>query len=86
MGGLNTVHRIVLDTSASPYDFPKRYELYLSEDGVDWGDPVSSGLGKATTTIVVAQPQAARYLKLVQTDVYGSYWSIHEMTVEGTAS
>ncbi|GBF76486.1 hypothetical protein PA598K_04960 [Paenibacillus sp. 598K] len=86
MGALYTVHRIMLDTSASPYDFPKRYELYLSEDGVEWGDPVASGLGKTTTTIVVAQPRAARYLKLVQTDVYGSYWSIYELTVEGTAS
>jgi beta-galactosidase len=46
----------------------KDYELYLSTDGKQWGQPVAKGAfknGGNEQTIKLAKPATARYLKLV---------------------
>jgi beta-galactosidase len=46
----------------------KNYELYLSDDGQNWGAPAAQGrIAKDAEekTIQLAQPRKARYLKFV---------------------
>ena len=57
----------------------KNYDLYLSMDGVTWGNPVLTGEFKNTTALQVAKlstPTAARYFKfVVQSEVKENAWS-----------
>lgn len=73
---------IILDTSKSPNDSPAKYELYVSNDDIDWGNPVASGIGGGMLTIINFPTQNARYFKIIQTgDTKTNYWSIHEVKV-----
>ena len=57
----------------------KDYELYLSEDGTNWGSPVLSGQFKNVTTLQVAELStivSARYLKFVaKSEINGNAWA-----------
>jgi len=79
-----TINRIVLDVSRSPYDYPRKYEVYVSLDGIIWSGPVVSGAGAGAVTNISFPPQAGRYVKIVQTARAGNYWSIHDLNVYGT--
>ena len=73
---------IILDTSKSPNDSPAKYELYVSNDDLTWGEPVASGVGGGTLTIINMPTQDARYFKIIQTgDTKTNYWSIYELKV-----
>lgn len=57
----------------------KQYEVYLSEDGKTWGDPVVSGEFKNSTAqqvAALASPTRGRYLKFVAlSEINGRAWS-----------
>ncbi|MDR1610744.1 MAG: discoidin domain-containing protein [Candidatus Symbiothrix sp.] len=70
---------IILDASGSPNDFPKEYAVYVSSDGSNWGNPVASGTGMPTLTIIPIPEITTRYVKVLQTGSGKTqYWSIHE--------
>ncbi len=75
-----TFNKLVLDASGSSGDFPRGYSVYVSVDGVEWGQPVASGTGNAVTTITFPD-QTARFIRIVQTGAVARYWSIHEAYV-----
>jgi len=51
-----TFHKIVLDNTWAIYDFPKSYEIFVSNNGADWGLPVATGAGElGITTILFPQ-------------------------------
>lgn len=83
-GGVRRIDRIVLDTSDSPYDYPRRYEVYLSADGGSWSGPVAEGTGGVLTDIRFAAREA-RAVRIVQTGSGGNYWSVHDLRVYGQA-
>jgi uncharacterized protein YjdB len=84
MKTLNTVNKILLDASASPGDFPAGYQVFLSTDGVNWGNVVATGIGTRSLTIINISALHGRYIKILQTgSTTGSYWSIHEFRVWG---
>ena len=58
---------IILDTTGSPNDTPAKYELYVSDDDLDWGEPIATGEGSSMMTIISIPTQNARYFKVVQT-------------------
>ena len=73
--------RVVLDSSGSR-DEPREYDLYISNDGQNWGAPVAKGEGHAGQTTIDLPRAAARFLKIVQngsTDDH--WWSINELTL-----
>ena len=73
---------IILDTTGSPNDTPAKYELYVSDDDLDWGEPIATGEGSSMMTIISIPTQNARYFKVVQTgNTKTYYWSIHEAYV-----
>ena len=74
-------YKIVLDNTWAPYDYPKSYEVYVSNDGSDWGKPVAIGRGEFGMTAILFSEQTARYLKIVQTGAKDKPWSIFELNV-----
>jgi hypothetical protein len=65
-------------------DYPREYDVYVSDDAGDFGEPVASGTGTdKVTRIELAVDQTARYIKIAQTGTSGGiYWSINELDVE----
>jgi len=79
------VKAISLDHQPSANDWPRKYEVYVSDDGKDWGRPVLKGKGdkKGPTRITFPEPVETRHVKIVQTGPTTKWhWSIHRMNVE----
>jgi hypothetical protein len=86
MGTTNIFNKLVLNSANSPNDYPRGYQVFVSNDGVNWTGPVATGAGAVGTTTINFATQAARYIRIVQTgSVSGTFWSIHEFNVFGTA-
>lgn len=89
LGSGQTFDRIVLDAGEIPYDYPKGYDAYVSNDGATW-TKVASGREPATggsiTTITFA-PQTRRYIKVEQradATAPGDYWTVNEVNLYNT--
>lgn len=77
------IRQITLDSSQSPKDYPRDYQVYVSRDGTNWGSPVAAGNGKNAVTVIQFPKQNARHIRIVQTGSDSFYWwSIHELSVE----
>ena len=68
----------------------KAYDIYLSLDGNNWGNPVVSGEFKKTTTVQTVPlcvPTAGRYLKFVaKSEINGKAWSsMAEIDIQTTS-
>ena len=73
---------IELDAGTSTQDFPRGYQVELSDDGKKWSEPVGTGHGTGAQTEILFPPAKARYLRITLTaPAPGHYWSIHEMQV-----
>jgi hypothetical protein len=80
LGVAATVHKVVLDASASPTDYPSAWRLDVSTDDLTY-ETVAAGLGAAVTTMVFP-PREARYLRVKQIGSgYAHWWGIHEISV-----
>lgn len=86
MGVANTFNQLVLNSVNSGNDYPRGYQVYVSNDGVNWGSAVATGTGTANITTINLPAQAARYIKIIQTgSVGGTYWSIDEFNIPAIA-
>jgi glucosylceramidase len=81
LGSRQTFDRIVLDTTGSPGDGVVRYEVQTSDDGTTWSAPIATGPGSTVTTIQVP-PATGRFIRVTDQGSSGSWWSIHELTVQ----
>ena len=79
-----TISGLTLDTKNSKNDYPRGYEIYVSFDGGNWGDPIVKGKGiNPITKIRFSKPVNTRFIKILQTGSSDSWnWSIHEMTID----
>jgi len=80
LGEVRSFSEISLDTSGSPGDFARGYEVYVSDDGESWGEPIARGGGRTQLRVLLPAVEA-RYIKIVNTGSSGSWWSIHELNV-----
>ncbi|MDR1121018.1 MAG: discoidin domain-containing protein, partial [Dysgonamonadaceae bacterium] len=84
-----TFNRILLKQGTTgTEDYPRGYELYLSDDETNWGEPVLTGAGTEGEATVIELPEAKtnRYIRLVQTGTSpDKWWSIHEFGIESDA-
>ncbi len=71
---------LILDHTQSANDFPESFDVYVSNDGVDWGSSIYSGQGIGGGTIVIPfADQTARYARIVlHANEKTQHWSIHE--------
>ncbi|MBK1827634.1 DUF7133 domain-containing protein [Haloferula rosea] len=74
-----------LDTRRSKGDYPRGYQIQVSNDGKRWSDPIAAGVGSVETKIVFPQVET-RFLRITQTGKDRLYWSIHEMNLLGKSS
>ena len=81
-------NRIVFDCGAHWTDYPRGYDVYVSNDGMTWGKPVASGRGAPLTTITFPM-QTARFFKVALTRYGRNWWAFTAIRVyaeEPTAS
>jgi hypothetical protein len=85
MASSKTFSELALDSSGSPGDYPRGYQVTISSDGTNWSSPVASGSGISAVTTIAFSPQTARYIRVTQTtnDLTSLFWSIHEFNVYG---
>ena len=82
MKTLQTFDRIELDYTWAQWDSPKKYEVYVSNDGMTWGQPIATGAGMPGITSISFPPQTAQYIRIIQTGTDPQYnWSIYEFDV-----
>lgn len=80
MGATKTFNRIRLLSADN--DYPRAYSIYVSNDGSNWGNIVSSGVGSSDITDIQFNQQIARYIKIVQTgNSNTNWWGINEFMV-----
>lgn len=83
MGDAYTLSSITLDSGKTPQDYPRGYQVYVSNDNQNWGSPVAEGKG-TDRVLKIDLPQAkGRYVKIVQTGSVPQYnWTIYEITFD----
>lgn len=79
-------NQITLDSAASTGDYPRGYQVFISNDGTNWGSAVASGTGTTPLITITFGAQSARFIRVVQTGSTGSWWSLHEFNVYGSAA
>lgn len=79
LGTAQPFNRIVMNAAAN--EFPRGYEVYVSNDGISWGSAIAAGAGGSQSTTVSFPPQVARYLRVVQTGNAGESWSLTEIEI-----
>ncbi len=73
---------IELDNTWALWDSPAKYEVYISNDGVTWGQPIATGAGRPGITSIRFPTRTARYIRITQTGTDAKYnWSIYEFDV-----
>jgi len=84
-GSTRRFNRLVLDTGPSnTSQYPRRWAVRVSSDGVNWGSPVATGSGNGrytTITLPTTVPQTSpstRYIRVTLTLSSTSQWSIAE--------
>ena len=77
--------QVTLDAgSSNTSDYPRAYQLFVSNDGTTWGSAVATGTGVAQLTTISFSSQSARYVKIVQKGTSSTNkWSIAEANVYG---
>jgi hypothetical protein len=83
-----TLTGLVIDTTASPTDYPREYEIEYSTDGTTFmAVPGATGVGMATTTVTFGAPIDALAVRINQTGMVEegetSWWAVHEITFPG---
>ncbi|WP_379154444.1 discoidin domain-containing protein [Paenibacillus sp. sgz5001063] len=80
LGQVHSVEAIDLDYTLSSYDYPRGYELFISDDTKNW-TKIATGKGKLEMTKIGFAPVKTRYIRILQTGSGGNYWSIQEIQV-----
>jgi hypothetical protein len=82
----NLVAKIVMDADSSTNDYPRGYQVNVSNDGTNWGSPVATGAGNSAVTNITFPRQTARYIRVTETGTNATdFWSINEFSVYGIA-
>lgn len=79
MGAVQTFDTLFMSAGTSGGDYARGYEIYVSGDGQDWGVPVASGTGTSASLAIAFPLQNVRYVKIMQTGIADSWWSISEL-------
>lgn len=79
LGASVETRMIILSNALCPTDYPRAFEVFVSESDTDWGAPVAAGHGNEQATKITWQPKTGRYIRIVITkELQGVSWSITE--------
>ena len=76
MSAKHTFTRVEIDTRGHGSDYPRGYELYVSNNGVTWGAPVAVGKNEQSVLRISFPVQNARYIKFVQSGKTWHHWYV----------
>lgn len=77
-----SVTGVVLDAGGSANDYPRGYQVSLSDDGVKWSEPVAKGDSKNPVTDIQFPAARTKFIRITQLGkADGNFWSIHELQV-----
>lgn len=86
MGTVNVFNKLILNAVNSAGDYPRGYQVTVSNDGINWSSSVATGVGSSSVTTITFATQSARYVRITQTgSTSGTYWSIDEFNAMGTS-
>ena len=78
---VKTFNNIVLDSNESPDDYPRRYDILVSQDGSNW-TKLETGIDNQSEIEIILPVQTAQYLRIEQNGSSSSqWWSIHELKI-----
>ena len=76
-----TFNQIIFDQTKTPGDCPNDFAVYVSNDGENWGEKITSGKGTSgPQTAIVFFEQTAQYIK-IELGERGAYWKVTELYV-----
>jgi hypothetical protein len=81
MKAAKTFKRLVMDSTGNNNDYARSYEVYVSNDGTNWGSAIASGTGSGPVITADFAAKNAHYVKVVQTGTASNWWSIKEFNV-----
>jgi MYXO-CTERM domain-containing protein len=84
MGSAQTFSELVLDANGGT-DYLGGYQVFVSNDGTNWGTPIAQGTATDAKTVITFSAQTASYFKVVATDAGSHWWSIYELNAYTTA-
>ena len=83
LGATYEVNKVTLQNAANPNDFPRGYQVFLSNDKDNPGAALAEGQGAPGETVISIPAKTGRFLKIVQTGTDAKLcWSIHEIKIE----
>jgi O-glycosyl hydrolase len=80
MGSPQSFSGLLIDSAANTGDFARGYQVFVSNDGISWGNAIAYGPGAGQLALVVFPTVTARYVRVVQTGGAGNWWSIAEFS------
>ncbi|MDQ0113794.1 discoidin domain-containing protein [Paenibacillus harenae] len=87
LGSPANIDQIVLENGAnSSFDYMTKYQVYVSNDGVNWGSAIAQGSGGIGEIAITVPTQTAQYIRIVSTGTSGFWWSVSEINVYGSSS
>ena len=83
LGATAHFNTIYLNSEQSLNDYPRGYNVYVSEDIEEWGSVIATGYGSSTgITKISFDAVSARYIKIEQTGSASQYWwSIYDLSL-----
>ncbi|WP_051835447.1 discoidin domain-containing protein [Streptomyces sp. NRRL S-481] len=86
LGSPTSFNKLVLDTGVdNSFDYVTKYQIYVSNDGADWGSAIASGSGGIGKIAVTLPTRTARYIRIVSTAASGFWWAIGDIQVYGSS-
>ncbi|WP_214630716.1 discoidin domain-containing protein [Paenibacillus agaridevorans] len=82
MGKTQTFNRLLLETGASFSDYPRGYQIQVSNDGSSWST-IASGSNMNANLLLQFPVQTARHIRVVQTGTAANWWGIADLQVYG---
>jgi glucose/arabinose dehydrogenase/mono/diheme cytochrome c family protein len=71
-----------LSTGSSKDDYPQKYQVEVSNDGVDWSLKVAQEFGTRGSTDIFFAPTSCRFIRITQMGSSDSfYWSISDLRI-----
>jgi hypothetical protein len=86
MKALHSFNQITLDSGGSTNDFARGYQVFVSNDGMSFGNAIASGTGSSPLISIAFPTETARFIKVVQTGSASFWWSIAEFNVYGAGA
>jgi beta-glucosidase len=80
LGATRAFSRLVMDSGGSTQDYARGFAVAVSADAVTWRT-AATGTGAGASISVPLGAQNARYVKITQTGVASSWWSIAEFNL-----